>query len=222
MTRRMQVGRRAMLLAAAVALAAVPGAFAHEHHDKKSDHHGEQVAPGGGQGEQPTAVTLERARQELAELLASESTVRLDFQATSYDGAMDLIDRAVDVYLGEAVGRLGSPEKALDWGRKIITAINTHRMIFEVKTLGKKTIPIVNEADANALGELMGNVMGILLRIGKDGERPISIDGSARKILGEVILDSGERTPLINQYLRSVKTFSDEPTVRLERFISLR
>lgn len=222
MTRGIRVGRRAMLVAAAVALAAVPGTLAHEH-DKRSDHHGEKVAPGGAeQGETPPAMSLEQAKTELRQLIASEKTYRLNIQATSYDEAMALIDHALEVYFDEAMKRLGSPDRAADWGRGIITALNEHRMRFEFRTLGKKRIPIIGETGATALGELMAGVMGILVRISKNGERPISIEGSTRKILEEVILDSGERTPLVEQYLRSVKAFSREPDVRLERFIALR
>jgi hypothetical protein len=102
------------------------------------------------------------AREQMADLLASEEFEKVDVSAASFDRAMDFIYMAVETYLDQAVPGLGDVESAREFGVDVLVGLNDHKIRFAgddgVSLSGKRRLLISGEQDAKDLGELLARV----------------------------------------------------------------
>jgi len=69
-----------------------------------------------------------QAKEQMADLLASEEFDKVEVSAASFDRAMDFIYMAVETYLDQAVPGLGDVETAREFGVDVLQGLNDHKI----------------------------------------------------------------------------------------------
>ncbi len=151
-----------------------------------------------------------RAREQMADLLASEDFERVDISAASFDRAMVLIYTAVDNYLDQAVPGLGDVESAREFGVDVLQGLNDHKIRYVGDSgyalAGKRRVLISGEEDATDLGELLAKV-ALLIHEGH-GKPGIDARKAARRIFEGMLPVEGTGQSLVSQYLVRLRMMS--------------
>lgn len=151
-----------------------------------------------------------QAREQMADMLASEDFNKVDFAASSFDRAMELIYTAVDTYLDRAVPALGGVETARKFGIHILQGLNDHKIHWADEDgydlAGKRYLLVSDEADAGNLGELLARV-AILIHSANGGVG-VDIRRAAKKIFEGMLPVEGSGQPLVTQYLVRLRSLS--------------
>ena len=154
--------------------------------------------------EVPHDAAYEKAKEQMADMLASEDFEKVDISAASFDRAMDLIYIAVEKYLDYAVPVLGDAETAREFGVDVLQGLNEHKIHYAgddgYNLVGDRRLLIAGEQDALDLGEVVARV-AILIE-GARGMPGINVRPAARKIFQGMVPAEGTGQSMISQYPR--------------------
>jgi len=158
-----------------------------------------------------------QAREQMADLLASEEFDKVDVSAASFDRAMDFIYLAVETYLDKAIPGLGDVETAREFGVDVLRGLNDHKIRYAGDSgyalAGKRRVLISGEEDAKDLGELLARVATMI----HGGRKRVSIDtrSAARKIFEGMLPVEGTGQPLVTQYVVRLRMMSEGDRKRI-------
>ncbi len=158
-----------------------------------------------------------QAKEQMADLLASEEFEKVDVSAASFDRAMDFIYMAVETYLDQAVPGLGDVETAREFGVDVLQGLNDHKIRYAGDSgyalAGKRRVLISGEEDAKDLGELLAQVAMMI----HGGRKRVSIDtrSAARKIFEGMLPVEGTGQPLVTQYVVRLRMMSEGDRKRI-------
>jgi hypothetical protein len=160
---------------------------------------------------------ITRARDTLADLLASEQIERIDFEAETYDQAMDHIHAAVDTILELNLADSRDIPVLVENASEVIGALNSHKPRGLMMTFGKDVdrLPVRSPGEARMLGELVGKT--VLLIRERFGEQGVSYGDEATKLFRSAVLDVEEGSFLV-QYLEAIRHIADQPAGKRARY----
>jgi len=158
----------------------------------------------------PRDDAYNQAREQLADLLASEDIEKIDISAATYDRAMNLIYMAVETYLDRSIPELGDARTALDLGKNVLKGLNEHKVHYKgdngYDLVGDRNILIAQEDDARDLGELLARVAGMIHEA--HGLPGLQAERAARRIFEGMLPVEGTGQSLVEQYLVSIRMLS--------------
>jgi len=170
--------------------------------------------------EAPNDAAYLRAREQMADLLASEEFERVDISAVSFDRAMALIYMAVDNYLDQAVPGLGDVESAREFGVDVLIGLNDHKIRYAgddgVSLVGKRRLLISGEQDAKDLGEVLARVA--MLIDGGHGRPGINARLAAQRIFEGMVPVQGTGQSLVSQYVVTLRMLTKADSKALVDF----
>jgi hypothetical protein len=151
------------------------------------------------------AVTVEKARERLTDLLFSDEIDRIDFQATTYEEGVALIHTAVDRILDRGVAVLGDASIAADKATEVIEALNGSKtkgmyMTFQKE---KQALKVRNRAEAARLGDIVGETISIIYA--EYRSPAISYGDKAANIYKRVRIDPEDAISLMERYEETVE-----------------
>lgn len=206
---------RAALIASSIAAAALSGGLAAAGQSSEAPPAHQSAAE--QSDSRSDDVEINRARETLATLLASDRIDRIDFEAETFDQAMDHIHATVDRIL--ELNLVGSQDITVlvDHASQVIEALDSHNPRGLTLTFGKnvKTIPIRNPGEARLLGELVASTVSLIRD--HSGEKNVSYGDIATKLFRSVILDV-EEGPFVVQYLEGIQRIADQSSARRARY----
>lgn len=168
----------------------------------------------------PRDAAYTKTREQLADVMASEKFDKVEFAASSYDRAMDLIYRAVETYLDRAIPALGGVETAREYGVEVLGGLEDHTIHYSnddgYDLVGDRRLLISSETDATALGEVLARV-AILIHDGHPGHG-VEIRTAARKIFDGMLPVEGNGQPLVSQYLVRLRTLTKHDRAEMMRY----
>ena len=151
-----------------------------------------------------------QAKEQMADLLASEEFEKVDVAASSYDRAMTMIYIAVDTYLDQVVPTIDDVELVREFGIDVLKGLNEHRIHYagdDGYTLaGKRRLLISNDTDAEDWGEVLARVT--LLIHGGHGKPGFQAQRAADRIFEGMLPVEGTGQPLVKQYLVRLRMLS--------------
>jgi hypothetical protein len=151
-----------------------------------------------------------QAREQMADLMASEDFTKVEFAAASFDDAMKLIYTAADTYLDRAVPALDGVETARKLGVKVLQGLNDHTIRYADENgydlAGKRRLLISTQEDAEELGELLARVAIMIHSV--HGGVGIDVRRAARRIFEGMLPVHGSGQPLVKQYLVRLRMLS--------------
>ena len=182
------------------------------------------VAAAGVPEAEPQAVPHDaaygQAREQMADLLASEEFDKVDVSAASFDRAMDFIYLAVETYLDKAIPGLGDVETAREFGVDVLRGLNDHKIRYAGDSgyalAGKRRVLISGEEDATNLGELLADV-AVLIHEGH-GKPGVDARKAAGRIFEGMLPVEGTDQPLVSQYLVRLRMMSKADRKELLKF----
>lgn len=166
-------------------------------------------------------AAYQKAREQMADLLASEDCQKIEVSASSFDRAMDWVYRAVDTYLEKAAPGLGGSERAGEYGVELLRGLNEHRVRYAEEDghdlVGDRNLLVSSEEDAVDLGELLARVAEIVdeAHVG----RGVNIQSAAKKVFESLAPTAGANQGLITQYLVELRAMSREERESLTRHL---
>jgi len=168
----------------------------------------------------PRDAAYRQAREQLADLLASEDFGKVEVAAASFDRAMALIYTAVEGYLDRAVPALGGVDTAREYGVEVLRGLDDHRIHYADEDgydlAGERRLLIANEEDAAALGELLARVAGLIHDA--HAGRGVDIRSAARRIFEGMLPVQGTGQSLVSQYLVRLRTLTAADRRELMRY----
>ncbi len=168
----------------------------------------------------PRDAAYTKTREQLADVMASEKFDKVEFAASSYDRAMDLIYRAVETYLDRAIPALGGVETAREYGLEVLGGLEDHTIHYSnddgYDLVGDRCLLISSETDATALGEVLARV-AVLIHDGHPGHG-VEIRTAARKIFEGMLPVQGNGQPLVSQYLVRLRTLTKHDRAEMMRY----
>jgi len=161
-----------------------------------------------------------RAREQMADVLASEKFEKVEVAAASFDRAMVLIYTAVERYLDEAIPALGNVDTARTYGVAVLRGLNDARIRWAgedgYNLAGKRRLLVSNEDDATTLGDVLARV-AILIHDGRP-DPGADLRRAARKIFESLLPVEGTGQPIVDQYLVQLRMMSKADRKRLLEF----
>jgi hypothetical protein len=151
------------------------------------------------------AVTVEKARERLTDLLFSDEIDRIDFQATTYEEGVALVHTAVDRILDRGIAALGDASIAADKATEVIEALNGSKtkgmyMTFQKE---KQALKVRNRAEAARLGDIVGETISIIYA--EYRSPAISSGDKAANIYKRVRIDPEDAISLMERYEETVE-----------------
>ncbi len=173
-----------------------------------------------GQASVPHDAAFAKAREQLADLLASEEFTKVEVAASSFDRAMEWIYAAVETYLDAAVPELGSVDTAREYGVEILRGLNDHTIRYAdedgYQLAGDRRLLVSNEEEARQLGELLARVAELIHA--HHAGHGINIRSTARKIFEAMLPVQGTGQSLVTQYLVHLRTMTREERRALMKY----
>lgn len=170
--------------------------------------------------EVPHDEAYEKAKEQFADILASEDFEKVDVSAASFNRAMDLIYIAAEKYLDMAIPGLGDAETAREFGVDVLQGLNEHKIHYAgddgANLVGSRRLLIATEQDALDLGEVVARV-AILIN-SRHAKPGINVSPAARRIFGGMLPVEGTGQSMITQYLVKLKMLSKSDTKLLLDF----
>lgn len=170
--------------------------------------------------EVPHDAAYEQAKEQMADLLASEEFERVDISAASFDRAMEFIYIAVEEYLDLAISELEDVDYTREFGIDVLIGLNDHKIRYAgddgVSLAGKRRILISSEQDAKDLGELLARVA--LLIDGGRGRPGIDARLAAERIFTGMVPVQGTDQSLVSQYVVTLRMLTKPDTKALVEF----
>ncbi len=151
-----------------------------------------------------------KAREQIADLLASESLENVDFRAVTFDEAMNLIYTTTDSYLEGAIEPLGGIELAREYGAEVVAGLEDHKVRYKnddgIDLVGDRVFAVKTVDEARQLGELLRRVAEIVHQA-----RPghgVSIRRAAEKVFETLLPSAGTGQSLVTQYVVRLRTMT--------------
>lgn len=161
-------------------------------------------------------VSAAAPRDRLIDQLASDQIDRLDFIATTFDGAITRVERVADRILRDGAMVFDTPEETADVCSRIIEGIDRFRPRTVGYVTGELTLIILDDDDADALAELVVTTAKI---IAADPTARNSVLPSTEKLMRGVVLDIEAGIPPLEQLLEHVRHVSNLPVEQREKFL---
>ncbi|MEN8165192.1 MAG: hypothetical protein ABFS37_13765 [Acidobacteriota bacterium] len=161
-----------------------------------------------------------RAREQMADLLASEEFEKVEVSAISFDQAMSWIYLAVETYLDQAAPALGEGQEAREYGVEVLRGLNEHKVRFSgddgYDLVGDRNLLVSTEQDALDLGEVLARVAIMINESGVGSG--ISVEIAAKRIFEGMLPAAGTNQSLISQYLTTLRIMSKAEQRELLRY----
>jgi hypothetical protein len=168
-------------------------------------------------------ASVSAAREQLADLMASDRLDRVDFRAETFDQAMDLVYRAVDTALERCRQDLRDPSDAARVAGDVLEAFNGHTSRGLATTLmDSKEFPIANLDDATALGDMVGMATVLVREFAGPDASPERIQKAATNLFTSVAIEPDGGLSYLRQYLEHVQHVADLPLDQRARFLEER
>jgi len=160
---------------------------------------------------------LAQARGMLIDLLASEHVERIDYQAETYEEAMNNIQITANTILRLAPADAKETMRLANQAGQVIEAIDAHKPRGVVSTFGAdvRQVTIKGAGDARLLGDLVRDTVSLIRE--QYGDLNMSYKAAAGKLLHSVILDADEGAFLL-QYVDGIQLIADLPPERRDRY----
>lgn len=155
-----------------------------------------------------TSIVTEADREPLVDLLASDSIERVNFVATSFDGAMDRIELAVDLMFEVVVNRGVPVQEAGGILGEVIRALDGFNPRMDGYDFGRLTVVILDSDDARRLGELVGLSASL---VESDPASRAAVQVSAKNLFRGVVIDTEEGIAPLEQLLDHVRSVDAAP-----------
>lgn len=160
------------------------------------------------------------AREQVADLLASDAIERIDVVAMTFDDAMELIYTTVDGILARAMDRFEDPVGAAAFASDVVEAFDSHEPRgLSMTFLEDAEIEITDSDKAESLGALLGAAT-VLVRqhVGADAS-PERVRAAATGLFRSVVLEPDGGMSYLDQYLTHVETVAAmSPSNRVKFF----
>lgn len=173
-----------------------------------------------GQSAVPHDAAFEQAKEQLADLVASEDFTKVEVAAASFDRAMDWVYMAAETYLETAIPKLGSVESAREYGVEILRGLNDHAIRYAdedgYQLVGERRLLISNEEEAKELGELLARV-AVMIHSHHAG-RGVNIRSAAKRIFEAMLPVQGTGQSLVTQYLVHLRMMTPEEQRALMKY----
>jgi hypothetical protein len=174
-------------------------------------------------GDWTDAESVSAAREQLADLMASDQLDRIDFRAETFDGAMDLVYRAADAALERCRQDLRDPAETARVAGVVLDVFNSHTSRGLATTLmDSKEFPITNPDDATALGDMVGIATLLVREYAGPDASPERIQTAATNLFTTVVIDPDGGLSYLRQYLEHVQHVADLPIDERARFLEER
>jgi hypothetical protein len=166
------------------------------------------------------SASRERATEKLSDLLFSEKIDRIDYQATTYEEGIAMIETTISDILDRGIPILGSPDTVAARGVEIIEALNASeaRGLYATFQKDKQTLFVRNRADARAVGEIVGTTMSIIHD--HYGTEEMSYRLNADNLLRRVRRDEQESTTLLELYRDHVRYVARLPREQQSKYLN--
>lgn len=162
-----------------------------------------------------------KAREQIVDLLASESIEKIEFVAVTYDEAMKLIYAATDSYLEGAIKPLGGIDPAREYGVEVLRGLEDHKVRFKnedgIDLVGKRVLAIKTADEARQLGEVVGRVAEIVHEASPS--RGVSIRRAAEKVFETLLPSAGTGQSLVTQYAVRLRTMTSSDRKQLIEYL---
>ena len=155
-------------------------------------------------------------RDVLVDQLSSDQIERLDFVATTFDGAITRVERVADQIMQGGTEILESPEETAEVCSRIIEAVDRFRPRTEGYVFGELTLIILDDQDADNLAELVVTTAEI---IAADPTARNTVVPSTERLMRGVVLDIEAGIPPLEQLLDHVKHVSKLPIKQQEAYL---
>lgn len=162
-----------------------------------------------------------KAREQIVDLLASESVEKIEFVAVTYDEAMKLIYAAADSYLEGAIKPLDGVEPAREYGVEVLRGLEDHKVRYKnedgIDLVGKRVLSIKTADEAGQLGELVRRVAEIVHEATPG--RGVSIRRAAEKVFETLLPSAGTGQSLVTQYVVRLRTMTSSDREQLIEYL---
>ncbi|MCG6963600.1 MAG: hypothetical protein LJE95_10075 [Acidobacteria bacterium] len=169
----------------------------------------------------PHDAAYMKAREQIVDLLASESVEKIEFVAVTYDEAMNLINTATDSYLEGAIKPLGGVEPAREYGVEVLRGLEDHKVRFKnedgIDLVGKRVLSIKTADEARQLGEVVERVAEIVHEATPG--HGISIRRAAEKVFETLLPSAGTSQSLVTQYAVRLRTMTSSDREQLIEYL---
>jgi hypothetical protein len=155
-------------------------------------------------------------RDVLVDQLASDQIDRIDFVATTFEGALARVERVADQILQQGTEVSDSPERTGEVCSRVIQGINGFRPRTDGYVFGKLTLMILDAEDADRLAEL---VVASAKIIEADPVARNTIVSATEQLMRGVVLDIEEGTPPLEQLLEHVRVVATLPPQEQAKFL---
>lgn len=162
------------------------------------------------------AASAAEPRDLLIDQLSSDQIDRLDFVATTFDGAITRVERVADQIMQGGTGLFESPEETAEVCSRIIEAVDRFRPRTDGYVFGELTLIILDDQDADNLAELVVTTAEI---IAADPTARNTVVPSTERLMRGVVLDIEAGVPPLEQLLEHVKHVSQLPIKQQEAFL---
>jgi hypothetical protein len=160
---------------------------------------------------------IAEARLTLVDLLASERIERIDFEAETYEEAMNLLHAAADAILLENLGDFQETRVLVDRASQVIEGFNVHKPRGMLLTFGKnpERVAVRDPREARILGEMLGRAVTLIRE--EYGVQGVSYRDKSIKLFRSVILNVEEGSLLV-QYADGIERIEDLPRTQRARY----
>ena len=141
------------------------------------------------------------ARDQLVDLLASESIERIDFRAPTYDEALGLIETVAGDVLQRTRGTFPTPAQAVECIRTVAVTFDDHTPRgLSTTFFDQLSFPVSDQASAQELAEVLGDATVIVAQYAGPDAAADRVATAADNLFQTPILD-----PTEGQYLRQYR-----------------
>lgn len=147
-------------------------------------------------------ILTDEAREPLIDLLASERIERIDFISTSFDGAIENIELAVDTMLETTKSAPSPPEETVRALVEVIWALDGFKPRRDGYNFDTLKLIILDRGDARQLGELVSMTTVMIL---EDPASRAAVQVSGKALFRGITLDSEEGISPLEQLLDHVR-----------------
>ena len=161
-------------------------------------------------------LTAAEPREDLVDLLVSDQIERLDFVATTFDGAMSRVEQVADLVLARGVETFETPDETAAVCGQIIESLNSFRPRTEGYVFGELTLVILDEDDAESLAELIVTAAEI---VNGDPVARNTVRPSIERLMRGVVIDIEAGVPPLEQLLEHVRSVAALPADERVKFL---
>lgn len=156
-------------------------------------------------------------REALIDLLASDQIERIDFVATTFEGAMSSVERVAEQVIVRGSEVFANPEETGAVCADVIAALNSFRPRTEGYVFNSElTFVILDTDDADALAELIVTAAQI---VDADPAARITAKSATENLLRGVVLDVEAGVPPVVQLLEHVQSVVELPAAERAKFL---